>query len=87
MLTVPDPDAPCGLEVPLVQLAQQSCSVAAELLAAPLASLDLFDMALVEAQAQLLQLLPNTCGAGLIVAFSNRPGASTRRRINSDTTV
>lgn len=61
MLAVPDPDQPCGLVVSVVQLAHQSCSVVAELLTATLASLELFDMALVEAQEQLLQLLPNRC--------------------------
>lgn len=61
LLAATDPDQAYGLEVSVVDVARYSCSAAAELLSRPLAALELFDMALIEAQAQMLQLLPNQC--------------------------
>ena len=58
LLEALEPDQSFGLEASIVDVAQHSGAAAAELLLRPLATLELFDMALVEAQAQLIQMLP-----------------------------
>lgn len=64
MLEVPDPEHAYGLEVSVVDVARHSCGAAAELLSRPLAALELFDMALIEAQARMQQLLLNQLRLG-----------------------
>ena len=59
VLEQPDPDRSYGFEVSVVELAHRSFAAASQLLADPMINLELFELAAIEAQSQILQLHAN----------------------------
>ena len=59
VLEQPDPDRGYGFEVSVVELAYCSFAAASQLLADPITNLELFELAAIEAQSQILQLHHN----------------------------